>query len=147
MGLVSGSVVLGVGVLSLNVFTGFIPKQELAFAMGAAGWKPEKSAIEEILNADSEEDKVAFESYVSLMTPIIKDQDDSERYRVAFEMFDADDKGHITKEDLQRVALEIGEDMKLEEFEEMVKEASDGNRVTFDCFVKIMEFTEKTPLE
>lgn len=116
--------------------------------MSAAGWKPEKNKIREILeNVKSENDEVAFDEFVKLMTPTIKDQDESERYRVAFEMFDIENKGYITTKDLERVAGEIGENgMDLSDFEEMVKEAGNKERVSYEDFVKMMTFTTDSAL-
>ena len=117
--------------------------------MSAAGWKPDEGGIQNILDSvkTSSTDTVEFAEYVRLMTPIIKNQDESERYRVGFHMFDEDSKGYITVDDLERVAKEIGEsDMDLSEFEEMIKEAGKNGKVDFDSFVKIMQFTSNSTL-
>ena len=123
---------------------GCIEKREIPFAMSAAGWKPEAGKIQEVLDTvrPMESGDVDFSEYVRLMTPTIKNQDELEIFRVGFDMFDANGKGYITIDDLQRVANEIGEnEMEMPEFEEMIKEAGSQGKVDYKSFVKIMQFT------
>ena len=60
-----------------------------------------------------------------------------------FNLFDVQNRGHITFDDLRRVAKELGETMTEAELREMIERADgdhDGN-VTADDFFKIMTKT------
>ena len=46
----------------------------------------------------------------------------------AFELFDVDNDGHISFDDLKAVAAELGEDMTDEELKEMIAGANKGDR-------------------
>jgi calcium-binding protein CML len=114
--------------------------------MSAAGWKPEKDAVKKIIATTPTTDSgmVTYKEFEKLMIPIMSEQSDQQRYQISFSLYDIDNKGYITAADLARVAKELGEeDMSKREFDEMVKEAG-GNkgRVTFEEFVKVMQFRE-----
>ena len=60
-----------------------------------------------------------------------------------FNLFDVQNRGHITFDDLRRVAKELGETMTEAELREMIERADadhDGN-VTAEDFFKIMTKT------
>lgn len=61
----------------------------------------------------------------------------------AFRLFDDDDKGKITFQDLKRVAKELGENLTDEELMEMIEEADrDGDgAISKDDFMRIMKKT------
>lgn len=71
------------------------------------------------------------------------DRDSREDIQRVFNLFDVQNRGHITFDDLRRVAKELGETMTEAELREMIERADadhDGN-VTAEDFFKIMTKT------
>lgn len=56
------------------------------------------------------------------------ERDTREEIIKAFKLFDEEDKGRITFENLQRVAKELGEPLTEEELREMIAEADRGKQ-------------------
>eukprot|EP00980_Cylindrotheca_fusiformis_P005733 scaffold1194_cov127-Cylindrotheca_fusiformis.AAC.10 len=100
------------------------------------------------LSSCSEEDQLVFEDYVELMARTSlhhkiqeEESDDTANFSHVFQLFDEDQKGYITIQDLERVALDLGEyDITQEELEEMIERAqsSQQGRVYLPEFAKIM---------
>jgi|TARA_B110001450_G_C17181836_1_gene303744 Ca2+-binding EF-hand superfamily protein len=58
----------------------------------------------------------------------MSEKDSAQELENAFELFDVDNDGHISFEDLKMVASELGEDMTDEELKEMIAGANKGDR-------------------
>jgi len=81
-------------------------------------------------------------SYV-LKDRLTTEEDTNSEVHGAFKLFDVDDKGYISVRDLRRVAAELGEDIKDEELQEMIEEASRGKKgqVSETDFTVVMKKT------
>ena len=58
----------------------------------------------------------------------MSEKDSAQELENAFELFDVDNDGHISFDDLKMVAQELGEDMTDEELKEMIAGANKGDR-------------------
>ena len=58
----------------------------------------------------------------------MSEKDSAQELENAFELFDVDNDGHISFNDLKMVAQELGEDMTDEELKEMIAGANKGDR-------------------
>ena len=58
----------------------------------------------------------------------MNEKDSAQELENAFELFDVDNDGHISFDDLKMVAQELGEDMTDEELKEMIAGANKGDR-------------------
>eukprot|EP01083_Nonionella_stella_P031053 85060_1 len=126
--------------------TGTIEITELKHSMNALSYDRKNKMIHQILNKldNLKQDRIDFEEFLDLMTARISDKDSKENINKVFELFDDDGKGHITVEDLKKVAINLGEEMSDEELKEMIDRADTDNKgyVNTDEFFNIM--TKKT---
>lgn len=111
---------------------------------------PHLERILDLLSDKSDDETLDFNAYLSLMAGTglqsrlqrqVQGGDDEEYFQHVFELFDVDGKGYITVEDLERIALELGEhDMTREELEEMMECAHcpHKGKVRLQEFTKIM---------
>jgi len=81
-------------------------------------------------------------SYV-LKDRLTTEEDTNSEVHSAFQLFDVDDKGYINVRDLRRVAAELGEDIKDDELQEMIEEASRSKKgqVSETDFTMVMKKT------
>ncbi|KAH3732768.1 centrin 1 [Pelomyxa schiedti] len=124
--------------------SGTIDAKELKVAMRALGFEPKKDEVKRILlEIDKDHTGVVdYQSFLDVMTVKMSEKDMREEVIKAFKLFDEEDKGRITFENLQRVARELGEqDMTDEALHEMIDVADrDGDgEVTLDDFLRIMK--------
>eukprot|EP00301_Raphidiophrys_heterophryoidea_P009591 c14158_g1_i1.p1 GENE.c14158_g1_i1~~c14158_g1_i1.p1 ORF type:complete len:102 (+),score=28.04 c14158_g1_i1:2-307(+) len=83
---------------------------------------------------------IDFNEFLEMMTGKMSDKDSPEEIKRVFQLFDDDNTGFITVDNLKRVARELGETVSENELEEMIKRADTDNdgQVTLDDFLKIM---------
>lgn len=101
------------------------------------------------LSDRANEDLMDFDDYLSLMASTtiqrrVQSQADGDEvsFEHIFNLFDVEGKGFISVEDLQRVAVELGElDMTEEELQEMIDRArsNKSGKVTLKEFSKMMK--------
>ncbi|KAL5988720.1 hypothetical protein ACLOJK_026821 [Asimina triloba] len=83
---------------------------------------------------------VEFEEFLYLMGRELKESDAMEELREAFKVFDKDQNGYISANELRLVMINLGEELTDEEVNQMIREADvDGDgQVNYDEFVRIM---------
>ena len=127
-----------------------INMQDLKVALRALGFEPAKTEIKRLINGlnkpkseTKETDKekegsitVDYQDFLNIMTTKMSERDADKELEKAFILF-ANNKDHITLEDLQYIAKELGENMTDDELREMIFEANRKNR---DGSVSIQEF-------
>lgn len=123
--------------------TGKIATKELKVAFRALGFEPTKEELRK-LTADIDPDglgKLSYEEFLHLMTVKMSEKDSKEDVLRAFRLFDDDDTGKISFQNLKRVAIELGEDLTDEEIQEMIDEADkDGDgEISQEEFLRIMK--------
>ena len=125
--------------------SGFIDCKDLKVAMRALGFEPRKEEIKKMIaEVDKESSgKLSLESFTMLMANKMSEKDTKEEIMKAFKLFDDDDTGKITFNNLKRVAAELGENLTDEELQEMIDEAdrSGDGEVNQDDFLRIMKKT------
>jgi Ca2+-binding EF-hand superfamily protein len=71
----------------------------------------------------SEEGEVDFDGFLDLMVARIDGRESQEEIVRIFELFDSNDRGYITVDDLARVVEELGENFTRKELDEMIERA------------------------
>jgi len=121
---------------------GTIDPNELTSAMKNLGFEAKNHTVYQMI---SDIDKngtgdIDFDEFLDLMTVKLGDSDSEEDVRKVFDLFDDDKTGHITIQNLKRVAKDLDENMSDAELLEMIERADsdqDG-QINFDDFYSIM---------
>mmetsp|Transcript_23404 Transcript_23404/g.41390 ORF Transcript_23404/g.41390 Transcript_23404/m.41390 type:complete len:117 (+) Transcript_23404:355-705(+) len=113
--------------------------------MRALGFEPKKEEIAKMIQ-DIDKDnsgEIDFPEFLEMMTAKMGERDSKTEILKAFRLFDDDETGYITIENLRRVAKEIGENLSDKELQEMIEEADRTNdgKVCEDEFLRIMKKT------
>ncbi|KAJ8549020.1 hypothetical protein K7X08_032727 [Anisodus acutangulus] len=92
------------------------------------------------VDADHDNGTMEFTEFLNLISKKMKETDSEEELKEAFKVFDKDQNGYISSNDLRHVMINLGEKLTDEEAEQMIKAADlDGDgQVNFDEFVKMM---------
>lgn len=113
----------------------------------------ELKGLMEQLKTDSNDAAVAIEPFLHVLNKhtemldihafsdlFTSSQKNPNDYDYIFKLFDSEQKGYITKENLQKVAENLGEQMTNEELQEMLDRASSdkNGKVTLQDFHNIM---------
>ena len=132
---------------------------ELKFALRALGFEPKKEEIKSIISTlekeastsssnSSSKDKpplttITFDQFLPIAAKKFEEKSTREEIMKAFSLFDADNTGRITFENLKQVAIELGENLEDDELREMIAEADrDGDGgVDREEFYRIMKKT------
>ncbi|XP_055334452.1 uncharacterized protein LOC129585691 [Paramacrobiotus metropolitanus] len=124
--------------------TGEIDAKDLKVCLRALGFEPKKEEIKKMLtDIKSEEGNINFDQFLSILTTKMNEKDAHDEIQKAFRLFDSDETGKISFQNLKRVAKELGENLTDEELREMIEEADlngDGE-VDEKEFLRIMQKT------
>lgn len=125
--------------------TGKINVKELKVAIRALGFEPKKDEMRKMINEVDKDGtgKLSFDDFVFLMSWKMSEKDSREDIVKAFRLIDEEETGKINLQQLQRVATMIGDDISLEELQEMI-DAADidfNDEVTQGEFIKIIRKT------
>ena len=124
---------------------GVIDSKELKVAMRALGFEPKKEEIRKLLNDVDKagEGVIKFDDFLDIMTQKMLERDPVEEMKKAFHLICEEGQDKITLKSLQKVAKELGENMTVEELQEMIEEADrDGDgEIGEEDFIKIMNKT------
>jgi centrin-1 len=118
---------------------GTIDTAELKAAMESLGYT-QNNRVAFVIIDQLQTPTIDFPAFLRLMTARISDSDSRDDIGKVFKLFDQDGKGHVSTDDLQRVARELGEKMTPSELREMVDRADlngDGV-VNMDEFYNVM---------
>ncbi|KAG6775227.1 hypothetical protein NC652_013023 [Populus alba x Populus x berolinensis] len=83
---------------------------------------------------------IEFGEFLNLMARKMRENDADEELKEAFKVFDKDQDGYISPNELRHVMINLGEQLTDEELEEMIRQADlDGDgQVNYEEFVRIM---------
>ena len=113
--------------------------------MRALGFEPKKEEIRKLLNEVDKggEGAIKFDDFLDIMTQKMLERDPVEEMKKAFQLICEEGHDKITLKSLQKVAKELGENMTVEELQEMIEEADrDGDgEIGEEDFIKIMKQT------
>jgi len=125
--------------------SGTIDYHELKVAMRALGFETKKQELVKIIDQHDREDsgRIAFDSFMEIMTTQILARDPDEEIYQAFRLFDDDNTGKITLKNLRRVARELGENLTEEELQAMIDEfdTDEDGEIHEEDFAAIMKQT------
>merc|ERR1719460_533889 len=93
--------------------SGSIDQKELKVAMRALGFEPKKEEVKKMVNdLDRDGDgTVDFPEFLHMMSGKMGEKDAKEQLLEGFALYDDDETGKITLQNLKRVAKELGESM------------------------------------
>ncbi len=121
---------------------GAITVKELGDVMRALGANPTQAELDEMISevVCEPSQRIEFKEFLDLFAKKMKDPDTEEDLIEAFKVFDHDNDGVISNEELKHVMVTLGEFMSEEEADEMIREADiDGDGlINYFRFVKIM---------
>ena len=124
---------------------GAIDAQELATVMRALGQNPTQAELEEMVKrVDSDgSGQIEFEEFLQLMAIRIKEDDTEEGLIEAFKVFDRDQGGDITNDELREVMRSLGSKMDEEDIDEMVRKMDFNGDGVIDYaeFCKVLYFS------
>ncbi|CAB3384652.1 Hypothetical predicted protein [Cloeon dipterum] len=125
--------------------TGLMATRDLKVALRALGFEPKKEEIKKMVTEVDKDGKgkITLDDFTQLMMMKMADKDSREEILKAFRLFDDENTGHISFDNLKRVAKELGENVTDEELQEMIDEADNDKdgKVSQDEFLKIMKKT------
>mmetsp|Transcript_6350 Transcript_6350/g.11265 ORF Transcript_6350/g.11265 Transcript_6350/m.11265 type:complete len:165 (-) Transcript_6350:156-650(-) len=126
--------------------SGTIDPKELKAAMQSLGFEAKNQTIYQMIG-DIDKDgsgSIDFDEFLDMMTAKMSDKDSREDIQKVFNLFDDENKGRISHNNLKRVAHELGETMTDAELLEMIERADTDNdgEISFDEFYAVM--TKKT---
>ncbi|KAF2298465.1 hypothetical protein GH714_023666 [Hevea brasiliensis] len=120
---------------------GRITFEELATAIKSL----EENPTEELQSMINEVDvngngTIEFGEFLNLMARKMKESEAEEELKEAFKVFDKDQDGYISPNELRHVMINLGEKLTDEEVELMIREADlDGDgQVNYEEFVRMM---------
>ena len=126
----------GIGSLSPN---------DLRNALEMFGYHPKRIIVYQIIaDLDSDESGgISFNEFLKIMTDQTRpcDEDTEDDYERIFAVFDADERGYITKEDIEKIAMELNENLSDEELTAIMEklDPEETGKVDFKTFHKNMQ--------
>jgi calmodulin len=121
---------------------GTITTKELGTVMRSLGQIPTEAELQDMINeVDSDGNGIIdFPEFLTMMARKMKDTDNEEDIREAFKVFDRDGDGFISAAELRHVLTNLGEKLKGEEVDMMIREADiDGDgQINYKEFVEMM---------
>jgi calmodulin len=121
---------------------GTITSKELGTVMGSLGQSPTeaelKKMVEEV-DADGS-GSIEFEEFLGLLARKLRDTGAEDDIRDAFRVFDKDQNGFITPDELRHVMANLSDPLSDDELADMLHEAdSDGDgQINYNEFLKVM---------
>ncbi|KAH6616093.1 hypothetical protein B0J18DRAFT_372952, partial [Chaetomium sp. MPI-SDFR-AT-0129] len=114
---------------------GDITADELGQVMRELGLNPTDNELRDLVNeADVNNDGViSFEEFLKLMSHSVDEPDAEEELLNAFRVFDKDNSGTISSDELRSVLKSLGENLTDAELEEMIQMADSDGDGTIDC--------------
>ncbi|XP_022720056.1 calmodulin-2/4-like isoform X1 [Durio zibethinus] len=130
------------GLIIVDQFIGCITMEELAIAIKSLDQDPTEEELQNMINEVDTDGNgtIEFGEFLNLMARKMKEAEAEEELKEAFRVFDKDQDGYISPNELRQVMINIGEKLTDEELEQMIREADmDGDgQVNYEEFVRMM---------
>ncbi|KAK2162458.1 hypothetical protein LSH36_98g03025 [Paralvinella palmiformis] len=128
--------------------SGVISTKELGMAMRSLGQNPTEDQLMAMINEVDVDGSgtVDFPEFVQMMANRIQCTDSEEEIREAFRVFDKDDKGSISTDELRFVMSHIPGQLDEADIDQMIEEVDldqDG-KITYEEFAGIMSINKQT---
>jgi calmodulin len=120
---------------------GTVPSKELGTIMRSLGSNPTQSELQDLIREldVTNSGKLDFGDLLKAMEKEYRKPDTEDQIREAFKIFDKDNSGFISAEELKHVMLNLGEKLSQEEVDEMLKQANvKGDKINYGEFAKVM---------
>ncbi|GAV75777.1 EF_hand_5 domain-containing protein [Cephalotus follicularis] len=121
---------------------GCITIEELAIALKSLDQNPTEEELKSMINEVDADGSgtIEFGEFLDLMARKMKEGEAEDEMKEAFKMFDKDQDGYISPNELRHAMITLGEKLSDEELELMIKEADlDGDgQVNYEEFVRMM---------
>ncbi|CAG9826570.1 unnamed protein product [Diabrotica balteata] len=121
---------------------GTITMAELGVVMRSLGQRPTETELRDMVNEVDQDGNgtIEFNEFLQMMSKKMKDADGEEELKEAFRVFDKNNDGLISSNELRHVMTSLGERLSEEEVDDMIKEADlDGDgQVNYEEFVTIL---------
>ncbi|XP_068913946.1 calmodulin-like isoform X1 [Tenebrio molitor] len=121
---------------------GTITMAELGVVMRSLGQRPTETELRDMVNEVDQDGNgtIEFNEFLQMMSKKMKDADGEEELKEAFRVFDKNNDGLISSNELRHVMTSLGERLSEEEVDDMIKEADlDGDgQVNYEEFVNIL---------
>lgn len=114
--------------------------KEFGTLLSSLGQNPTEGELLTMMGGEDHDPRIDFNTFLSLMSRKLKENDVDEELIEAFKVFDHNKDGFISGEELRKAMMNLGEKVIESEVDEMIKEADlDGDGlINFDEFVKMM---------
>ncbi|OAY42108.1 calmodulin-like protein 11 isoform X2 [Manihot esculenta] len=121
---------------------GRITFEELATAIKSLDQNPTEEELQSMINEVDVDGNgtIEFGEFLNLKARKMKETEAEEELKEAFKVFDKDQDGYISPNELRHVMINLGEKLTDEEVEQMIREADlDGDgQVNYEEFVRMM---------
>ena len=103
--------------------------------MRSLGQNPSDGELKDMINEVDVDQSGAidFDEFLKMMSTNLKPVDVDQETRAAFAVFDKDNSGTISADELRQVMKSLGEDLTDAEIDEMIKEADKDQNGSIDC--------------
>eukprot|EP00702_Spironucleus_salmonicida_P000922 EST42213.1 Centrin [Spironucleus salmonicida] len=103
---------------------GYITARELKVVLRALGFEPTREEIKALIaTQDAGSGQLQLQGFLNIIENKLSTQDSKEEMLKAFRIFDTQDKGRISIDDLKRIAAELGVQLDELDLQEMIDEA------------------------
>ncbi|XP_017047357.1 calmodulin-2/4 [Drosophila ficusphila] len=121
---------------------GALTSKELAVAIRALGRQPNESEVQSMINeVDSDGNgSIAMTEFCNVILRKMRDTSREEELRDSFRVFDKQNNGFISLNDVKTIFMALGEKVEDDELEEMIREydTDQDNHINFEEFVNMM---------
>ena len=121
---------------------GTITTKELGTVMKTLGQNATDAELSDMINEVDADGSgtIEFQEFLVLMARKMKDADNEEELLEPFKVFDKENKGFITANELKEVLKNLGEKFGDDEVEDMIKDGDNSidGRLDYEEFVKMM---------
>ena len=125
---------------------GTITLNELRTVMQSLGQNPIDQELEDMINEVDNDgnNEIDFEEFLTLMARNMQDLDEEKVIKQGFSVFDADEDGKITLDDLRRVMESLGEQLNENQLVEIIKEldSNSDDAIDFEEFQAIVNYKQ-----
>ncbi|XP_070578313.1 calmodulin-like isoform X2 [Ptychodera flava] len=121
---------------------GTINNKELVIVLRSLGQNPTEKEVEDMIQEVDIDGSgtIEFPEFLMMMATKFNAVDGEDELRDAFRVFDTDDTGYITVDELRHLMTTMGEKLSADEMDEMVKDANadEDGKVNYQEFVKLI---------
>ena len=114
--------------------------------MQSLGQNPTDQELEDMINEVDNDgnNEIDFEEFLTLMARNMQDLDEEKVIKQGFSVFDTDEDGKITLDDLRRVMESLGEQLNENQLVEIIKEldSNSDDAIDFEEFQAIVNYKQ-----